>query len=387
MKILAIYPGRFHPFHKGHAASFKQLASKFGLDNTYLAISAKQEQPKSPFSARERAKMAETLGIPTDHIIVVANPYSAKEYIDKFEPLGYDPEHTALIFGVSKKDMEGDPEMGIPPDPRFSFAAKKDGSASYLQPWTGKEPIQPMSKHGYIMSTNVAEFPIAGKTMRDASAIRSAYAGADTKTKMRILTDLYGDKAEKMKQIFDNNLQITESAASTSSVTETKISNENIKNLVNRIKPLLAEATVEQKTRFVQLLSEAKKTLRNTNPCWTGYKPVGTKKKNGKTVTNCVPVNESLYRRRDLDITHDLGDGYYLSTYVDDDDDVTKIMYSVFKAVPDQEDKYQYLDSLNVSPYPNNIPPGRMDSEINRVISADKNISKVDEVADYLEEK
>jgi hypothetical protein len=25
------------------------------------------------------------------------------------------------------------------------------------------------------------------------------------------------------------------------------------------------------------------------NPCWTGYKPVGTKKKNGKTVPNCVP--------------------------------------------------------------------------------------------------
>jgi hypothetical protein len=25
------------------------------------------------------------------------------------------------------------------------------------------------------------------------------------------------------------------------------------------------------------------------NPCWTGYKPVGTKKKGGKTVPNCVP--------------------------------------------------------------------------------------------------
>jgi hypothetical protein len=68
-----------------------------------------------------------------------------------------------------------------------------------------------MSQHGYIMSTDVAEFPIAGKSMRDASAIRSAYAGADEKTKMRILTDLYGDAAEKMKQVFDNNLQITES--------------------------------------------------------------------------------------------------------------------------------------------------------------------------------
>lgn len=25
------------------------------------------------------------------------------------------------------------------------------------------------------------------------------------------------------------------------------------------------------------------------NPCWKGYHPVGTKKKNGKTVPNCVP--------------------------------------------------------------------------------------------------
>jgi len=28
------------------------------------------------------------------------------------------------------------------------------------------------------------------------------------------------------------------------------------------------------------------------NPCWNGYKPVGVKKKNGKTVPNCVPVKE-----------------------------------------------------------------------------------------------
>ena len=32
-----------------------------------------------------------------------------------------------------------------------------------------------------------------------------------------------------------------------------------------------------------------KRTLKNSNPCWDGYKPVGTKKKNGKTVPNCVP--------------------------------------------------------------------------------------------------
>jgi len=32
-----------------------------------------------------------------------------------------------------------------------------------------------------------------------------------------------------------------------------------------------------------------KRTLKNSNPCWTGYHPVGTKKKGGRTVPNCVP--------------------------------------------------------------------------------------------------
>ena len=37
------------------------------------------------------------------------------------------------------------------------------------------------------------------------------------------------------------------------------------------------------------LISEAGKSLRNSNPCWKGYHPVGMKKKGGKTVPNCVP--------------------------------------------------------------------------------------------------
>lgn len=36
------------------------------------------------------------------------------------------------------------------------------------------------------------------------------------------------------------------------------------------------------------------KSLKNSNPCWKGYHPVGTKKKDGKTVPNCVPTNEDL---------------------------------------------------------------------------------------------
>lgn len=39
---------------------------------------------------------------------------------------------------------------------------------------------------------------------------------------------------------------------------------------------------------LAKLLWEGLKNPKD-NPCWKGYKPVGTKKKNGKTVPNCVP--------------------------------------------------------------------------------------------------
>ena len=340
MKVVAIYPGRFHPFHRGHASSFNQLAQKFGLDNTYLAISAKQEQPKSPFSAQDRAKMAMSLGIPSKNIIAVRNPYVAQEYIDQ---LNLDPEQTALIFGVSKKDMEGDSAMGIPPDPRFSFNAKKDGSPSYLQPFN-KTKVDPMSQHGYVMSTDVAEFPIAGKSMRDASAIRSAYAGADEKTKMKILSDLYGDAAEKMKQVFDNNLQVTES----------------IRRLIAAIKPMLSEATFEQKQKFVKLLSEAKQRLAGTV---------------------LLENTNRLYSERQAEIVDDLGNGYFLGDdSYDDDDGFVKAGYSVYHQ--EGPDQYRRLGSVNMSPYRN--PPGHIENEIKKLISSDQNLS---ESADYLEEK
>ena len=39
-----------------------------------------------------------------------------------------------------------------------------------------------------------------------------------------------------------------------------------------------------------QYIAEKKKTLKNSNPCWKGYHPVGTKNKGGRTVPNCVPT-------------------------------------------------------------------------------------------------
>lgn len=44
--------------------------------------------------------------------------------------------------------------------------------------------------------------------------------------------------------------------------------------------------------RFLKHVDEEMKK----DPCWTGYKMIGTKKKGGKEVPNCVPTNEEKHR-------------------------------------------------------------------------------------------
>lgn len=232
MKQVAVYPGRFHPFHKGHAASYNQLAQNFGKNNTYLAISKKQEAPNSPFTAGERAQMAMATGIPKENIMSVANTYNGTEYIERFKAAGLDPDNTILILAVSGKDMDGS-------DPRFSFKPKKDGSPSYLQPYTDGK-LSPMTKHAYIMTTDVADFDINGEPVRDASTLRKMYKDADEQGKLNLLTQMYGAKAAKIfKPIFDERLTQT------------------LNELFNKVKSLITNATNEQKQKFAQMLEAA----------------------------------------------------------------------------------------------------------------------------------
>lgn len=49
------------------------------------------------------------------------------------------------------------------------------------------------------------------------------------------------------------------------------------------------------KARIIMRASEfITENLKTENPCWKGYKPVGTKEKDGKTVPNCVPTTEEF---------------------------------------------------------------------------------------------
>ena len=59
---------------------------------------------------------------------------------------------------------------------------------------------------------------------------------------------------------------------------------------MRKYNPTDSKITLDEKGN-VQFTYEAK--VQEEGPCWTGFKQVGTKMKNGKQVPNCVPIDEA----------------------------------------------------------------------------------------------
>jgi hypothetical protein len=98
---IAIFSGRFQPFHAGHYSIYKSLVDKFGKDNVYISSSNIIDPVKSPFPFKDKkAIMNKMFGIPTNKIIQVKNPYSPVEILSKY------PEDTKYVTAVSEKDAK-----------------------------------------------------------------------------------------------------------------------------------------------------------------------------------------------------------------------------------------------------------------------------------------
>ena len=193
-KTVVIYPGRFHPFHKGHASVYNKLKQQFPTADVFITTSEKTDPEKSPFSYEEKERMIQSSGIDPTFVEMTKNPYLAKEII-----ANYDLEKTKLIFAVSEKDMQGD-------RPRFAFGLKKDGTPSYFQPFEGINEAEFASKHGYIATLPTMDFKILDKDISSASQIRELYKKSDEQGRRDLIIDLYGSMDEEVKRIFDNKL-------------------------------------------------------------------------------------------------------------------------------------------------------------------------------------
>jgi len=196
MNYLVIYPGRFHPFHLGHKASYDWLTQQFGENAVYIASSDKQNDEDSPFRYEDKVKMVTKLGVPAGRIKKVKNPYQATEITKALSD--EEKANTVLVFAVSAKDAE-----------RFDFKPKADGSPSYLQPLPEKEKaIKPMTQHGYVVITPTVNFRVKGADANSASQIRKLYTTGNDNDRDQIIVDLYGAADPELKAIFDKQLGV-----------------------------------------------------------------------------------------------------------------------------------------------------------------------------------
>ena len=111
--IVAIYPGRFQPMGAHHAKAFKSIPFK----EKFIATSDKVALPKSPFNFSEKKKIISAYGL-GGKLKQVRNPYQSVEILKK-----YDPETTAVVFVVGRKD------------------ASRLDSGKFFQPWKGKAEV------------------------------------------------------------------------------------------------------------------------------------------------------------------------------------------------------------------------------------------------------
>ena len=198
--IVAIYPGRFQPFGKHHAAAFKWLQQQFGATNCYIATSNVVDLPKSPFSFEEKKDIIRHYGF-NDHIVQTKQPYKAEEILSKFKP-----EETAVLFLVGQKDMQE--------DPRFAMKPRKDGNPSYFQPYDkNKSNLQGFDKHGYLVVAPHVSIAIPGFGEMSGTTLRKVLGEKKPRAqKQKIFKDIFGWYDEKTaNMIFDKLEAISES--------------------------------------------------------------------------------------------------------------------------------------------------------------------------------
>lgn len=132
-QLVALYPGRFQPFHMGHNEVFQALQNKFGRNNVYIATSNKTDANKSPFNFSDKVQLMNAAGVATDRILEVASPYKL--------PAQFDPAKTVFVVVVGAPDA-----ARLAPD-----TTKKDGSESYFKTFKSLAECVTADQHGYCI--------------------------------------------------------------------------------------------------------------------------------------------------------------------------------------------------------------------------------------------
>jgi hypothetical protein len=161
-RIIAIYPGRFHPFCPHHYEVYKQIADNFGVENTYIVTSGEVNNTDSPFTFDEKEKSANYLGVPSDYFVEVKVPYRPVELLKNF-----DSEKDKVFFIQGKKDKGRIP------------VEKKDGSPGYYQSYKKGTDIKPFKQHAYLIDLDNVKKRLPDGSEMSGTNVRNFLSTAD----------------------------------------------------------------------------------------------------------------------------------------------------------------------------------------------------------------
>ena len=204
-KLVVIYPGRFHPFHKGHATVYHNLVTAYPTADVWIATSDKQDPGKSPFSFEEKREMmglARTDAgdkVDLSRVVCCQQPYKAEDITNR-----YNPNDTVVLYVVSEKDMAEDPRFKFPPEGIPSL--RKDGQPAHMQKWDKWDNAKSLTDHSYVTTVPTNEFNVMGEPMKSATEIRQRFPNLSSDQQKTFINDLFGNYSHNVLNIMRNKL-------------------------------------------------------------------------------------------------------------------------------------------------------------------------------------
>ena len=237
MSVVVVYGGGFQPFHAGHLSSYVEAKRAFPDAEFFVAASNDVKQRPIPFKVKKF--LAQQAGV-RDAFVEVRQPLNPKEILEIFDP-------AKDIFVLVRSERDPMPYT------------KKDGSPAYFQPFVSLDQCEPFGKHAYVLVTGKKVFNVNGQEVYSGSQVRDMYTNADDANKEQIISQLYPKSSNKdtIKQVLDQYLQSTPKTVLEPKVPAAKqLKNKKLAEMIKKARPLLKEASIEKKVKFLKLLKE-----------------------------------------------------------------------------------------------------------------------------------
>jgi pyrimidine deaminase RibD-like protein/nicotinamide mononucleotide adenylyltransferase/GNAT superfamily N-acetyltransferase len=225
-RVVVTYPGRFQPFHQGHAGVFSQLQKKFGAENVFVLTSNDTSSAKSPFDFSDKYQLITAAGVPANHIVETNRMYIL--------PDSFDPRTTVFVTAVGAPDKDRlNPDTVTKRDQKDKDGniTKPAGSPSYYRTWGIDQNPVTADQHGYVVVIPEIRKNVKIKNKAyDAShgtEVRQLWNSVrnDPQTRIEFLKQLYKNPHQDLVSIFnkipetvDEDLAVTDGTDSTSPI-------------------------------------------------------------------------------------------------------------------------------------------------------------------------